>query len=202
MDIVARIGAGPVITGEPGDFVVAAILIFVGVGFVEEVGDGVAGIGVFAIGFFVEVEVEDLGEVLVPCFGHAVGGRLAFSGEDVIDRVMGIFTHGEVIVAFIEEEGLRAVGVIGSKIAFFDIHGDYFTFPSSEEFRLAKADEIDRGFLYAMGNVIGGIGLLDVDLDRFFARDGAGVGDLDRDGVGMVSVFGRAEVAIREGSVA
>ena len=62
-----------------------------------------------------------------------------------------------------------------------DAQGDGLVVAGIEFGRLFKGDELDGGFLHPMLAVIGGIGLLKVELHRFFSLHAADVHDIDRE---------------------
>ena len=107
-------------------------------------------------------------------------------GNAAIPSFVGVLAQGDGIVAFLQEiAAFRAVFVvvevgIGSHLLFREFEGDGFL-AAGFDFDFVEGDEVlsrlfDMKFLIK-GGIWGGV----IDLDSFFAIDGAGVLDLDGD---------------------
>ena len=196
--------AGPVRAAHPGH-AAGSIAALVGVGLIEQVGDGSA-VGAGCIGGGIQCLVGPLPDQRsIAVLGHAAigaGHGVALGSKDVVDSVVRIGSSGEVVVTGIQNVGLGVVCVVGAQLALLHCDGHILGSAGSQHIGLGKAAQLCSGLLDAVCLIVVGVGRLEVDLHGLLAGIGlAGVGDLQGDGEGVVRL-GHIEVAVSEGGVA
>ena len=107
---------------------------------------------------------------------HAVGSGIAFRSEDVVDRVMRIGRHGQIVIAGVQNIGARAVGIIGSQIPLVHINRNGFRAARLQNAGLVKAAQLNGSLFHVVVDVILGVGRLRIDLNGLLARCLAMVG--------------------------
>ena len=171
---------------------------------VEEVGDLNAGVGGEVVALGVQLGlVPGVGQGGVSVVVHAVGGGVALGGEDVVEGVMGVVAHGEVVVAGGEDVPGGAVGVVAGQEVALHGHGEGLALAGGQLGGLVKANQVDGGLLHVVFLLVVAVGGLGVDLHHVLARYVSGVGHLDLHQVAVArGVVGHAQQLLLEGGVA
>ena len=130
----------------------------------------------------------------------AHGPGKAILRQEILGGLVGIFSHGEQIIARVKDIGLGRIRVVRFKALFIDLHLHRFASARGEKTRLFEGDELNGGFLDAVRHIVIGVRLLEVDLDGVFARIGARVvGHLDGDKEFLATIRRNdLEIGIRE----
>ena len=190
-------GAEPIAAGEVGQGLTAVAAVLVQVGVLKAVGDGLAGHGRHRVGGLVEAGVGPLlGQGGVAAAGHTAGVR-ALGSQDVVDGVMGVFAHGEVVVAVLKDIGLGVDIVIGGQILLVDCDREVLGVAGGDHF-LVKAADLHSRLLDEIVDIILGVGRLEIDLHGVFSVNAADVLDVELDLEGFALVL---DAEIRVGKV-
>ena len=197
-------GAGPVRAAHPGHGA-GSVAALVGVGLIKQVGDGSA-VGADSVSGGIQSRVvPGVNQRSIAIGGHAAVGVLhgvALGSQDVVQGVVGVGAHGEVVVASVHDVGLGLVGIVGAQLALVDgdVHG--LRSAGSQDIGLCEASQLDCSLFNAVGLVVIGVGRLEVDLHGLLAGIGlAGVGHGQADVKGIVRL-GDIEVAVGEIGIA
>ena len=193
-------GARPVAPAQVGDILAVVALILVQVGIFKQVGDGLAGDGGHGVSGLIKGGVVPFGrQPGVPGGGHAALVR-ALGGQDVVDGVMGVFAHGEVVIAVLQDVGLGVHVVVGGQILLLHRNGKVLGVTGGDEL-LVEAAQLHRGLLHLVVDIILGVGGLEVDLHGVLAVHRAGIlhVHLHLEGIALLL---DGEVGVLEGGVA
>ena len=171
--------AFPVAAGVVGHCVVAAALVAVHVRRCEQGGDIIARAIRLGVGRRVEGVGRRVNHRSVAVCGHAVGGRLALHGQDIVCRRVRVIGNRQVMRAFFQNIHARVVSVVAGQEVFRHGDGHRLALARLEQLRLREAHKLHCRLFNVILHVVVGIGLLRVDLHRLLARLVARVGNGD-----------------------
>ena len=190
----------PVIAREIDHLLILRAFVLVQIGIVKQVGDRVAGGGGNSVGRGVQCAVRPLGgEGCIAGAGHTALIR-ALGHQDVIDGVVCIGAHGEVIVPGVQDIGLGGVGVIAGDVLLGHVDGEMLR-RAGLDFLLVKAAQLHGGLFNAVFPVIVRIRGLEINLHRMLAVHAAGVGYIHANLKGIALVL-HGKVGVAERGVA
>ena len=193
-------GARPVAPAQVGDILAVVTLVLVQIGVLKQVGDGLAGDGGHGVGGLVEGGVVPLERQPGIAGGSHAALIRTFGGQDVVDSVMGVLAHGEVIIAVLQDVGFGVHVVVGGQILFLHGDGEVLGVPGGDEL-LVEAAQLHRGLFHLVVDVILGVGGLEVDLHGVLAVHRAGVLHVHLHLEGVILLLD-GEVGVLEGGVA
>jgi len=166
---MCRESSGPVISGQ---------IVHITLGIIKLVGDLCTTIGILGISCQISVCILRLVRGYhgcIPCLCHAICGRLALCGQNIVDGFMCIFCCCDVICAGIQDIGLCAIGIICLKLFFIKGHGDSLRCARLQDRCLSICQQFYGRLLYSIFLVIIGIWTLCVKFYDIFSCHISGV---------------------------
>ena len=174
---------------ESSDPVISGQIVHITLGIIKLVGDLCTTIGILGISCQISVCILRLVRGYhgcIPCLCHAICGRLALCGQNIVDGFMCIFCRCDVICAGIQDIGLCAIGIICLKLFFIKGHGDSLRCARLQDRCLSICQQFYGRLLYSVFLVIIGIWTLCVKFYDIFSCDRSCIGHFNRSGCASI----------------
>ena len=193
-------GAFPVVTGQIGNCLTLCTLIEIQVCIIKQVGNGVAGRRGYSIGGSIHLCQSPLcSQGSVTGAAHT-GSISTLSHQDVVDSVMSITAHSEVVVTCIQNVGLGLHVIVGSQIFLIHSNGKMLCCASCDHL-LIEATDLNSSLFHQIVDVILGVRRLEVDLNSMLSVNITYIFDIHIDLNGLALIF-NGEVGILKFGVA